>query len=247
MSSILEALEKVEAATTPGLHARPTPPRAPRRWGTVAVVLAFVAGAAATAWLSARPAPVAPARVDAPPAPKPAAPAPPRVVEAAVALPTVAPALPPVPGAMEAPRGEDASAPEPSSEDVAPSPPRAAAVPAVVPAPPPPAVAAAPPPPPDAAPAAPPPPAPVAPAAVAPPPAPDVLVPRPPADAPHVRVSFLVYSRVPERRSVALMVDGNLVTLHEGESSSGLSVARILPDRVELRHGGKTFAVVPRD
>jgi hypothetical protein len=62
-----------------------------------------------------------------------------------------------------------------------------------------------------------------------------------------VRVSFLVYSGAPERRSVALTVDGGLVTLHEGQESGGVSVARILPDGVELTWQGQSFKVPARD
>jgi type II secretory pathway component PulC len=68
------------------------------------------------------------------------------------------------------------------------------------------------------------------------------------APVPRVHVSFLLYSKVPERRSVALAIeDGGLVTLHEGERTGGVEVARILPDRVELRYDGRTFAVRARD
>jgi hypothetical protein len=49
---------------------------------------------------------------------------------------------------------------------------------------------------------------------------------------------------VPARRTVTLTIDGgDMVTLREGESAGSLEVARILPDRVHLRHGGQTFAV----
>jgi hypothetical protein len=63
-----------------------------------------------------------------------------------------------------------------------------------------------------------------------------------------VRVSFLVYSTAPERRSVALNIDdAGLVTLHEGEDSGGLAVAQILPDGVELTWQGQSFTVPARD
>jgi hypothetical protein len=79
----------------------------------------------------------------------------------------------------------------------------------------------------------------------APAPAPPPVVEAP---VPRVHVSFLLYSKVPERRSVALAIeDGGLVTLHEGERTGGVEVARILPDRVELRYDGRTFAVRARD
>jgi hypothetical protein len=69
-----------------------------------------------------------------------------------------------------------------------------------------------------------------------------------PAGAPGVRVSFLVYSSAPDRRTVALAIDqAGLVTLHEGETSNGLSVAQILPDGVELTWQGQSFKVRARD
>jgi hypothetical protein len=91
-----------------------------------------------------------------------------------------------------------------------------------------------------------------APAAVTAPPAQVASRPPEPApapapthvDAPPVRVSFLVYSRTAERRTVALAVgDGGIMTLREGESIGGVEVTRILPDRVELRHAGQPFTV----
>ncbi|HYV57447.1 MAG TPA: general secretion pathway protein GspB [Candidatus Nitrosopolaris sp.] len=63
-----------------------------------------------------------------------------------------------------------------------------------------------------------------------------------------MQLSFLIYSRTPERRSVVLSVDGgSLVTLREGETAAGLTVARILPDCVHLRMGSQVFAIQPRD
>jgi len=74
--------------------------------------------------------------------------------------------------------------------------------------------------------------------------------PEPPAalaKPPKVHLSFLAYSPRAERRSVSLTVEGgSLVVLHEGESADGVEVARILPDHVELRSGGRTFAVGTR-
>jgi hypothetical protein len=76
----------------------------------------------------------------------------------------------------------------------------------------------------------------------------DVLPTRPPPGAPRVQVRFLVYSRVPDRRTVALSIDGgSMVTLREGESEADLKVERIMVDRVQLRHGGELFAVRARD
>jgi hypothetical protein len=63
-----------------------------------------------------------------------------------------------------------------------------------------------------------------------------------------VRLSFLLFSPSPERRSVALAIDGgSLQTLHEGEATGGLQVVRILPDRVDLSWEGAPFTVRARD
>jgi hypothetical protein len=68
-----------------------------------------------------------------------------------------------------------------------------------------------------------------------------------PPGAPKLRVSFLVYSASPERRSVALTInDGSLTTLREGGGADGVEVVRILPDRVELRWQGETFVLEVR-
>ena len=82
-----------------------------------------------------------------------------------------------------------------------------------------------------------------------PPPPVDVpVLSRPPAGAPHVKVSFLVYSSAAERRRVALSIDdGSMVTLHEGEAAHDVEVERIFPDHVQLRHGGQTFTLRTRD
>jgi hypothetical protein len=59
-----------------------------------------------------------------------------------------------------------------------------------------------------------------------------------------VRVSFLLYSRTAERRTVGLTLpSGEMTTLHEGDSVGDLEVARILPDRVHLRHNGRVYAL----
>src|SRR5262249_4211395 len=72
---------------------------------------------------------------------------------------------------------------------------------------------------------------------------------RAPAGAPPVRLSFLLYSPAPGRRTVALSIENRgLETLHEGESSTdGVEVVRILPDRVELGWNGERFTVRARD
>ena len=62
-----------------------------------------------------------------------------------------------------------------------------------------------------------------------------------------MHVSFLAYSSIPERRSVALnLEDGTLVMLHEGEGAADFVLARIFPDHVELRQGGRLFTVHAR-
>jgi type II secretory pathway component PulC len=58
----------------------------------------------------------------------------------------------------------------------------------------------------------------------------------------------MIYSSVPERRTVALVVNGgSMVTLHEGESAGEIEVERIKPDGVQLRHRGRSFTVRARD
>jgi hypothetical protein len=142
-------------------------------------------------------------------------------VAPAAALPMPAPAPPPPPAdlATDPPRGRIARlAPEP----VAPAVPRPAA-PARE------AVA----------------PEPEEPPAPAPGP---TLLPRLPVGAPHVLVNVLLYSRLPERRTVSLTVDGSgMVTLREGESIGGIEVTRILPERIHVRYDGRLFAVDARD
>ena len=62
-----------------------------------------------------------------------------------------------------------------------------------------------------------------------------------------MRISFLVYSSIPARRSVALTIgDVGLTTMHEGEQSNGVEVVRIYPDRVELRWQGEPFTLEVR-
>lgn len=233
MSSILDALAKLDPVESQHIREIQAPARrrTRRRVTVAAIALAFVAGAGlAVVLVRARTEPVVvttapPARVTPPPAADPAPPA------ARGALPVVPPVPPPAiaPGESERPQGRLAhlgSGPRPAAPPVA--------LAAIEPEPivPPPARL------------------PVAP--VAPPPV--AVAPRQPAatpspatasvDAPSVRVSFLIYSRAAERRSVALAVgDGGLTTLHEGESTRGIEVTRILPDRVELRHDGQPFTV----
>ena len=227
MSSILDALNKLETLDAPPLGAG-APPSRPRALQPTAVALlvAFVAGAGLAIWW----------RPGASPAPGP----PPATIPAAVpvAPPTAAVPMPPPP-------------PPAASPSPVPTPNLLAAV-APRPTLPPPAASRARTPvpesggrPPRAA-------APALEAPVAQPPSPatddDGVLPRLPAGGPHIQVSFLVFSPSPQRRTVALAIDGgSMVTLHEGESEGSLEVVRILPDRVHVRHAGQLFAVRARD
>jgi hypothetical protein len=66
----------------------------------------------------------------------------------------------------------------------------------------------------------------------------------PPVGAPRLRISFLVYSSLADRRSVVLTIDGgSLTTLREGDESNGISVVQIHPDRVDLRWNGEAFTL----
>ena len=248
MSSILDALEKVEATerwTPPAVPARPEG-RSKLRLAAIAAGAAFAAGAGVAALVlrhaaapeparvsSAAPA-VEPARVaplpaaPVPPAPAPAN-APPTAVAAEPPAPAPAAAIPPKPdaAALAAP----AEAPAPMPAVAAPPRPVAAAAPTSA------ATRAAPA---EASRQA-------AVAAVEPRREPSDES-RPAPRLPTVRLSFLVYSPSAERRSVVLATEGgNLTTLREGEQVGNIEVARILPDRVELRYEGRVFTVRPRD
>ena len=245
MSSILDALKKLEAAEAPPARAPAIPRERPRALGLTAagIALAFGAGAGSTFFLRAGHAPALAPAVAAPSRP-PTAPVvavePPPPTPAAVvveALPLAAPAAPLPQAAVDAepPRARVAAA--------AAAPPPVA--PPVVRPPEPPAVARRAEPPPARAPAA-------AesslPDAESTPPPPLEVLSRLPAGAPHVQVSFLFYSRVPERRTVLLSVDGSSTeTLHEGERAGDLEIARILPDRVHVRWSGALYSVRARD
>ena len=245
MSSILDALKKLEAAEAPPARAPAIPRERPRALGLTAagIALAFGAGAGSTFFLRAGHAPALAPAVAAPSRP-PTAPVvavepPPPTPAAAVveALPLAAPAAPLPQAAVDAepPRARVAAA--------AAAPPPVA--PPVVRPPEPPAVArrAEPPParPPAAEESSPP-------EAESAPPPPLEVLPRLPAGAPHVQVSFLFYSPVAERRTVLLSVDGSgTETLHEGERAGDLEVARILPDRVHVRWSGALYSVRARD
>jgi hypothetical protein len=268
VSSILDALRKLEDADRPPTRDGHAPPRAPSRLPLIAgIAVAFVAGVGIALWfgghrtaVSVRPAETAAGT----PAPKPATPAtnvavsethatmPPPAAEAkpdtaapprtapvspvtAAAPPTIAPVAPVVAAAPAT-----IPAPAPTRPPLDTEPPRARLLdvprPVTARAPEPPVAVE-------------PPPEPVAVERAAPEttPAPPVehLVPmRLPEGAPPVQVNFLAYSRVAERRTVTLTVGSTgMVTLREGESAGDVQVERILPDRVQLRHGDHVFAV----
>jgi hypothetical protein len=251
VSSILDALRKVEAdeRRTP-MRLPPPEPRPRGRLAALVAAAAFVAGAAvvalvvflrpgaapeptATEVASAPPAvvpPVAPAPEAAPIAPPAAAaPAQPAPVGAATAAP-VAPtdAAPPAAPApvVEEPIAE-AESDVPEQITIL----RPAPAPTAAPAPAPDAGAQA-----EVQVEALPTPAPAEP--------PIDVLPGPPAGAPEIHVSFLIYSAVPARRQVSLTIDnGPLITLHEGQKSGSISLVRILRDRIHVEHGGRTYSV----
>jgi len=246
VSSILDALRKLEAAGSPPTREATLPARRPATLRRTAGLLlgAFAAGAALASWLRSGPPPeTAPSQLAAAePVASPAPPHPPAVEAPSRA--TAAPALPRTLADVDPPHGVSGNGGAP--EAAAPRVPVQAAV------------ALAPPPRPSEEarprtsarrPTEPPRPTAGTAEAVAPlRRADEQVLPRGPAGAPRVRLSLLMYSRAPERRSVALTIDGgNLITLHEGESAGGFEVARILPDRVQLRHAGQLFALRARD
>ena len=235
MSSILDALEKLEAASPQATRAPVVGRTEPRRWWMVVPVVgvAFAAGIGIALLLRPKVAPV-PAS---PPLPlaRPV-PAPPHVEAPAVATAPV----------ESAPAAKEAEAPVANVAAPAATPPVANVVAAVPPTVPPQVAVAVPPPAPVPARAAP---RPAAPPAAAP--APErVATARPPAGAPAVRVSFLAWSRAPERRTVALSIgDGAMTTLHEGERSDRIEVVEILPDGVRYRldDGERVFTARAHD
>jgi hypothetical protein len=274
VSSILDALEKLERTRPPTIEPVPVVVPPPRRTRVIVLVgSAFAAGAVLAVGLlrsrpattpqvvpppaeapeakqlptepvepvAAPPAPAAPAQeaippklepVSAPPPPPQAAPPPTDTAQpaAGTAAPPVATA--PVADAPHAPAQEVLAAARPVPPP-SPAGPRPWAQPAAPPQPPTPEVTA----PPRTA------PAPTY-AHLEPP-----AVRKPPAGAPAVRLSFLLYSPAPGRRTVALAIENRgLETLHEGETSNdGVEVVRILPDRVELGWNGEHFTVRARD
>jgi hypothetical protein len=261
VSSILDALERIEATGGPQPSGGDRSGRGRRRWWRVVLLFLVAIGVGAgTAALLLRP--TAPAETTA------STGTPVRMAQlpSASTLPSPSPTMP-----EAAPDGAaTTSTLEPSQPPIARTPRGAAPVPApkteadrpwawdaqpVVPAPePPPRLAVA-----RAEPHEPAPPKPsIAPAP--PPPAPDPGAMReppearpgpgggnPPMGAPRLRVSFLVYSSVAERRTVALTIDGGgLTTLREGDEAQGVQVVRIRPDRVDLRWQGETFTLEVR-
>jgi hypothetical protein len=273
VSSILDALKKLEATEAPAPREFAVVPGRRRGLGRTAagIALAFGAGAGLTFLLrggrAPTPAPpperVGPRLIAAPSLPPAAAPDPPAPTAAPVAAsptPAVAAETPAPPSAASSPAAME---PLPPAAPVAPlpqaavaaDPPRAQIV-AAASAPPSVAqpVARVPEPPMVARRAEPPPARPPASAEVPPPeaespPLPPIdVLPRLPAGAPHVQVSFLFYSPVADRRTVLLSVDGSSTeTLHEGERAGDLEIARILPDRVHVRWSGQLFSVRARE
>jgi hypothetical protein len=245
MSSILDALEKLESPPPPAAPGGP-PPRPNRRRFVVAagVVTAFLAGLGIAAWLLRSPAaPSAPVVASAP------EPTPPPTAAPATTLPARTPVarerpwvevVEDTPGVVDHPRTAPAPPspphlpPDAAATPVAPAPRVERAAPVAVP------VAPTSPPSPSAPPAA---------AATVPRPAEPAARPTPrPAGAPDVRVSFLIYSRTPARRSVALSIDGaGLLTLREGQTAHGLEVVEILPDGAQLAWEGARFTVPARN
>ena len=234
MSSILDALQKVESAappTTYDLRALPVEP--PRHQRRLAVILAAIAGGTVAAlvagvlwWLGGGFTPrehtVAAATASAPalriakPVPAPVVADRPWVQTDAPPTARVETPAPPPPAPVVA-----RAAPREEPPPVLPVRPAVDPPPVVVPAPP--AAFTLPPPEPAARPA-----------------------PSQAGPASLVRVSFLFYSRVPERRTVALRLeDGSIVTLREGQDRAGFQVTRILPDRVELLREGQSLVVYP--
>ncbi len=235
MSSILEALRKVEAGEQRRpIRLPPPPPRSRARLAALVAAGAFVAGGSAVALIiavrpSATPEPVASAETKVasvtPPA-EPAAVSPPPPSAAATAAPLAAheathpspPADVPTDEATEAPGDEavvDSDVPEqitilrPAPEAAPEAEVQVEALPTPAPAEPP----------------------------------VDVL-PGPPMGAPDIHVSFLIYSAVPERRMVTMTINsGPLVTLHEGQRSGDISLVRILRDRIHVDHDGRIYSV----
>jgi hypothetical protein len=66
------------------------------------------------------------------------------------------------------------------------------------------------------------------------------------SEMPSVQVRGIAYDSDSAARTVTLRVaGGRAVTLHEGQSASGVNVQLIMPNVVYLRHGGDIFALSP--
>ena len=240
MSSILDALRKVEAREQRRPIRLPPPTPRPRaRLAALVAAAAFVAGAGVVALIivfrpSAPPEAVAPAETqvasvtppaepaaETPPAPPAAAAVPAPAPTAAAPEATPAPATIP-PDEAAAAVGDEADPDIPEQITILrpapaappePEAPEAEVQVEAIPAP---------------APAEP----------------PVEVLPGPPVGAPDIHVSFLIYSPVPERRVVTMTINsGPLVTLHEGQRSGDIALVRILRDRIHVDHNGRIFSV----
>jgi hypothetical protein len=61
-----------------------------------------------------------------------------------------------------------------------------------------------------------------------------------------LQVESVEYDVPAARRSVTLLLNGDRVTLREGESADGVSVQLITPDGAYLQRGGEVFLAAPR-
>ena len=62
-------------------------------------------------------------------------------------------------------------------------------------------------------------------------------------DVTGLRLVTIRYASAPSGRTAVLALDGREVALHEGESSQGVAVQLILPDRVYVERDGSVFAL----
>jgi hypothetical protein len=249
MSSILDALGKLESPSPEGPGG--PPPKPPRRGLLIAALaVAFVAGIVVMRLAGNRgartdsPAAVAPPSAGGP-SPRPVA----RLIEPAPVLATrEAPSAKP---SAPAPRGPATTVPVFRTKPIPSTAPQSApTLPRPVTTLPRPATTLAPPTTLPRPATTLPPPTTVPPPATTPPttaPAPSrpapALSPRPDG-APDVRVSFLMYSADPARRSVALTVDGGgTATLREGEYFQAVRVLAIRPNAVDLEWAGVRYRV----
>jgi hypothetical protein len=61
-----------------------------------------------------------------------------------------------------------------------------------------------------------------------------------------LQVESVDYDVPAARRSVTLLLNGDRVTLREGESADGVSVQLITADGAYLQRGGEVFLAAPR-